>query len=526
MTQSADTPQGSLQAASALGFGLDLLQIDERLRLFTFVTTSERFRYLAILRVFDQARHRYAVRLRPEEIAAELAEAEPTPGESSLHDALDRLTEWKILDRSHDASRVASISEYRRRRSVYQFTELGFLAFDAVQRVLRATPSETELRRLAFPSILTDLQSLAEANVLADANKVYVLLDRLHETLKQIADRAARFYIMLGELNRTQEARPDVFLRHKDVLLSHLTEFLGDLQRYRPALAAAVRGVSETGEERMIAYAASADRSPFTTQDERLARCRDHWSGIVGWFVGSTETPSHAEHLDRQTATAISQLVSLLRRITESRRGGISHEAQLRFLARWFVGLQPADAHALFAATFGLRSVRHLSVAEVDPDLIGSARSWWKAPPVEVSTTLREHGREPSPGRPGALPDTSRQRAAALAQLQARRSEEAAAEDGLVRLGLQGRVLTRGELDALLRLLDLALQSRASVVGRLKGAQETLADATSLRVRVRLLRSDRSTIVRTTEGRLELRGVALDLLPLSGNAPKPRRSSP
>ncbi|MCW8138570.1 MAG: TIGR02677 family protein, partial [Planctomycetota bacterium] len=422
MTQNANTSQSSLDAGGALGFGLDLLQVDERLRLFTFVTTVERFRYLAILRVFDRARHRYAVRLRPEDIAAELAdEAGAAYDEANLDDVLDRLTDWKVLDRSHDASRVGSILEYRRRRSVYQFTELGFLAYDAVLRVLRATPSESELRRLAFPSILADLRALAEANVLADSNQVYVLLDRLNETLKQIADRSARFYIMLGELSRIQEAKPAVFLQHKDVLLSHLTEFLGDLQRYRPALAAAVRSVSATGEDRMIARAASADRSPFTTTDERLARCRNHWSGIVGWFVGSVDAPSDAEHLDRQTATAISQLVSLLRRITESRRGGISHEAALRFLARWFVGLEPSDAHALFAATFNLGSVRHLSVAEADPELVGSARSWWKAPPVEVSTTLREHGREPSPGRPGALPDVSRQRAAALAELRARR---------------------------------------------------------------------------------------------------------
>src|SRR3712207_4839438 len=39
-----------------IGFGLDLLQADDRLRLFTFTTTPERFRYLAILRVFDRAR--------------------------------------------------------------------------------------------------------------------------------------------------------------------------------------------------------------------------------------------------------------------------------------------------------------------------------------------------------------------------------------------------------------------------------------------------------------------------------------
>lgn len=150
-----------------VGFGLDTVAADERLRLFHFVVGPDRFLYLAILRIFDRARQRYQVQLDVEQVAAELAgnpigdeEYEP----SNVQNALDVLTNWKLLHRSHDAGRVTTIAEYRRRNSIYQLTEIGFLAFRAVEDVLRAKPSDAELRRLAFPAILADLDALAAAN--------------------------------------------------------------------------------------------------------------------------------------------------------------------------------------------------------------------------------------------------------------------------------------------------------------------------------------------------------------------------
>jgi hypothetical protein len=46
---------------------------------------------------------------------------------------------------------------------------------------------------------------------------------------------------MIGDLSRTQEAGPEVFMQHKDALLNHLRDFHTELQRYSPLLAAAVR---------------------------------------------------------------------------------------------------------------------------------------------------------------------------------------------------------------------------------------------------------------------------------------------
>ncbi len=497
-----------------IGFGMDLLQANDRLRLFAFTTTPERFRYLSILRIFDRARQRYEAQLHTSKVAAELtAEQHEVEDPANLEVSLDRLRDWGLLHRDYDSSRVASIAEYRRRSSVYQMTEIGFLAYSAVESVIRARPSDVELRRLVFPAILADLEQLAVANRAGDANNVNLLLDRLHAALTEMTQRAARFYLMLGDLARTHDARPEVFLRHKDLLLGHLTDFLVELQRYRPIIARAVRDVAATEEDLLVRRASSVDASPFATEAERIERWRSHWRGIVAWFVDSADEPCSAERLDRHTAAAISHLVSLLRRVTEGRRGGISRESQLKFLARWFMAAESdGDAHALFSAAFGLRAARHLAIAYDDPDVIGANRSWWNAPPVEVTTTFREHGRPPSPGRPAPLPDNSRERAAMFATQKARRAAQVAAEDSLARGGLGERVLNREEFQVLLRLMDLALQTRANVVGSLPARRGGIAgEGRTPRLRLRLRHANQATVVRTTEGRLIIPDITLEL---------------
>lgn len=139
-----------------------------------------------MLRIFDRARRTYEVRLTTEQVAAaldELTDGDPTiPRASDLPGSLDALVDWGVLDRSQDSGRVSSIAEYRRRASVYQLTELGFLAHNAVERVIAARPDEAQLKAIALGTILEDLAALKEANLAGDPVAVHRLLDRLHGT--------------------------------------------------------------------------------------------------------------------------------------------------------------------------------------------------------------------------------------------------------------------------------------------------------------------------------------------------------
>ncbi|TVR38275.1 MAG: DUF2397 family protein, partial [Nitriliruptor sp.] len=313
--------------------------LDHRLRLFGWLSGPDRQLYLWLLRIFDRARRTYEVRLTTEQVAAaldELTDDDPTiPRASDLPGSLDALVDWGVLDRSQDSGRVSSIAEYRRRASVYQLTELGFVAHNAVERVIAARPDEAQLKAIALGTILEDLAALKEANLAGDPVAVHRLLDRLHGVLTDLADRAARFYLVIGELARTEDARPETFLRHKDLLLDHLRTFHAELSRYGPLIGAAVQDVQATGEDGLVDLAAQADPSPFATPVERAARWREHWDGIVAWFVGDHEQTATIDRLDARTTSAIADLASLLRQVTEARRSGVSRDAQLRELAAW-----------------------------------------------------------------------------------------------------------------------------------------------------------------------------------------------
>ena len=151
-----------LTASTWPTFGLSSHAVGDRLRLFGWTAGENRFLYLAILRVFDRARQAYQVRLTVAEVATALEQmadddpGSPAPVAVDLASSLDEPVDWGVLDRSQDTGRVTSIAEYRRRNSVYQLTELGFLAHGAVERVVSARPDDAQLRAIALePSSTT-----------------------------------------------------------------------------------------------------------------------------------------------------------------------------------------------------------------------------------------------------------------------------------------------------------------------------------------------------------------------------------
>lgn len=492
-------------------FGLDAFSLDDRMRLFTYVTVDLRETYVWALRAFDRARANYHVLLHTNEVAAELEALAadfpecPRPSGLELPRLLDALVDWGVLDRTQDATRATTLAEYRNRHSVYQFTEVGYRAHRAVESVLNATLSDANLSRLVFSDILDDLHALATANERGDADEIYRKLNRLDGVLKDMAERAARFYLMLGDLGRGTETTAEVFLAHKDALLAHLRDFHLELQRYVPLLRQAVEAVELTGVDRMIEAAAEADERVFRSPAERWEDWRLRWHGMRSWF----KSPGHdraceADRLGDATVGAISDVLALLRRVTEARRGGVSRESQLRHLAAWFAAAPTEQAaHALFDVVFQFGSPRHVGVAHAAADTIASRSSWWDAPAVELSRTLVETGRPPGPGRPAAIVRDEAGRARLRERQLAEQRQLTEAAGRLADQGIEGSTLDEPQTRVLLRLLDAALLAR-SATGR-----GTPFSAVSAGVRLTLLPAAAVTTVRTVRGLLHVDGFAL-----------------
>jgi hypothetical protein len=150
---------------------------------------------------------------------------------------------------------------------------------------------------------------------------------------------------------------------------------------------------------------------------------------------------------------------------------------------------------------------RHVSVLHPDAELVPTRRSWWEAPPVEISRTLVETGKPPSPGAPARVErnDASRRRLreAQVAEQQARR----AAAGKLASAGVYGRTLDEEETELLLGLLDIALNARVPVSGTARSSGSAYG------VKLTLSPHPESSTVDTVRGRLHLDRLLLSVVP-------------
>lgn len=483
---------------------------EDRLRLLAFAAAPERLRYVAILRIFDDARERSALQLSAAEVSTALREAaaqDPASSASLEVDvdaalaSLDQLHSWGLLERLQDDRRVRTIAEYRQRRSIYQLTEIGWVAWNAVDGLLQARHGEAELRSLVLPTILRDLEELHAAVGAGDAERTAHLLAEIYGRIDDLARHAARFLLASSELAASWESSPTAFIHHKDRLLVHLEGFVRALGTWRPQLAAAVAALEGLGPDRLVSLAV-AGSAALDGEQQAARRLASRWQAIVGWFQDAPGTTSKASELGHRTTRAIAALAELLRRVLEVTAGGVSRVTEFELLAAWFMACpDEVSAHALAGLTSGARSARHLGAAHADPETISAQTSWWSAPPASVETTLRRHHKRPSAGRP--MPIARKDAAEAmLAERQQRvRAALERARSALPLSLVDGSPLDDDQLRVLLRLLDRALRSRKPAAATI----ETVHGRLSLRVR----RADTDARVATLRGTLVLPGAEL-----------------
>jgi uncharacterized protein (TIGR02677 family) len=520
---------------------LDALAVSDRFLLFNFTRRDDHLAYLWVLRALERLRAVHHVQAHTEDVAQALAELAGLHEDvhefddlTALRGRLDALADDQILHRLEDAARAGSLAKYRNRQSVYQFSELGYRAYTAVEDVLRARVRDANLSRLVFSDILDDLRALHAATRDADADQVYRRLSRLDTVLDDMSRRAAQFHLTLGEIMRSTDTSPETFMKYKNALLTHMTDFMAELDRYLPRLATAIAAVDAAGagddasgarasgarasDGAMLALAARADDRPFLSDADKRDDWRRRWAALRAWFAedavaGNTGAgnagESRAEGLRTATRAAVSAVIALLRQVTEAQRGGVNRSSQLRHLAEWvFAAPDEPAAHALMTAAFNLRTARHLGGAHDDADQFSSRATWWDAPGVDISVTLFKRGKAPTAGVPQPARNNPAVKAA-LARRQAElRAAERAAAHSLLGNGAHQRVLDENEIRVLLRLLTLATEARTIVAGRLAtgtGGNDVLT--------MRLVPSELGSTVQTEHGTLHLPGFELELTP-------------
>jgi uncharacterized protein (TIGR02677 family) len=502
---------------------------------FGYLTAPNAPLYRRVMGTFAQAKRRFTVHLRPEDVHDAL-HGDVEIG--TIVDALGRLVEWGNLRADPDTSRVTTVEDFHRARFLYQLTQRGEAVEEAVARYDEALGRRGALQAVALADIATQLRALAELarRPEPDHAKVHLLLRGLVDRFTDLAGNAQAF---MGSLQRTidlHDADADVFRAYKDRLIDYLERFIKDLVGTGSEIARLVGDLERLGVDRLLDIAArreAEDAAPGAAEggddprrdefERRRPLWHDRWHGFRGWFVSEPHHPSQAKLLRAQARAAIPQLLQVLATLNERRAGRSDRSADFRRLACWFAEApRDEDLHRLWHAAFGLSSARHLTADADHRDPVLPNTPWTDAPRLDISPRLRRTGSYERRGKPNRVLDRSEERHY-LAELAAKEAAETAAAREALRTARPTRLGDLGELDPaafrlFLGLLGDALATRAP--GR--RTVETVTSDGTLVVRLTMLDDAGSAEIRTPDGILRGPDHLVEIIDLTAVEPAER----
>jgi uncharacterized protein (TIGR02677 family) len=237
---------------------------------FAHLTAPHAALYRSIMSVFAQAKQRFTVHMRPEDVQQALADP-PVP--AALGDALGSLVEWGNLRADPDTSRVTTVEDFHRARFLYQLTHAGEAAEQALAAYDEALGRRGALQAVALTDIATQLHALlelAKGGESADPGKVYLHLRALVDRFTDLAANAQAF---IGSLQRTidlHDADAEAFRAYKDHLIDYLQRFIKDLVGTGAEIARSVEALEEAGVGVLLDMAAwreAEDAAPGPSSD-------------------------------------------------------------------------------------------------------------------------------------------------------------------------------------------------------------------------------------------------------------------
>jgi uncharacterized protein (TIGR02677 family) len=456
--------------------------------------------YRDIMRTFAQAKDRFIVHLRPEDVAVELGRE----SDESLAQALDQLIGWGNLRADPDTSRVTSVEDFRRKRFLYQLTAAGHAAEEAIAFYEEAIGRRGALQSVALEDIAEQLAALLVLADDADPDpaKTHRLLLSLAERFTSLADNAQAFMSSLRRAIDFSDGDVESFLAYKERLIDYINRFIADLANSGARIARLLAELKTRDHGRLLRLAAwreALDSVPDGPESDGYGRAEEaalrtwqnRWRGLWDWFISSDAGhPSQARLLRQAAVTAIKQLIDTVSMLNERRSGRSDRSADFRALARWFAEApDEAAMHRLWRAAFGLTPARHLSVtaatlAEWEDEEPPPGTPWREAPPIRISPQLRRTGSYERRGKPNRVEDRSAARELLRAEADREAAEFAAARR---RLATGGPILLSqlGELDVRAFRLFLGVLGDA-LAARLPGDTEVKTTTSDGSMEVRL----------------------------------------
>lgn len=506
--------------------------------LFRFTTTDRRDLNLAVMMAFERASTlEPALNFDAVRQGLESAGWDLTVDDATLHQVLEALVGWRLLDVSQDHSaRYTSPEEFERKNLQWALTRRGEAAVGGVLQALDTLRSTVGLQPAVLDAIgdgLHDLARLLRSPRTAGTDgRIHVLLSQVEAQLGGLVTSVRQFNGHLQRLVREDALDDTVFSDVKRRTVAYLEEYVAGVERPQRRLRDAVLGLDALGPTTLFDRAlVGANLAPIGDEDPGpawIAERARRWASLRAWFAPDDGRAPRIEGLLSVARTAIVELLRVLERRWDRRRRSASVAHDFRQLATWFAEL-PGDeeAHRLFGAAFGLWPARHAHLLPADGAEVRTSDTWLSAPAVDVAPSLRATGSltnrgRITPVRDPALTRAARQREQAVELADHRQLQQRLITAGDVRLSSLPALPPEG-FGEFLSLLAAAL---AAPVG-LDGRRRSLSADGQVEVVLRDDRDGRQVALRTGEG--ILRGpdlwLSIQLVDLAGTEQDERREA-
>ncbi|MCP3801148.1 DUF2397 domain-containing protein [Allokutzneria sp. A3M-2-11 16] len=451
-------------------------EAEPRLALYAYLTAEHRRSYLAIMRLFTAT---LLPDLSPNEVAAALAPLEREgaidPGESDpevVADRLKRLHDWGNLVKGRRETIASSIAEFVRGAFRYQVNKLAVRVQRDVDELLRVPEGAREVSRELLPAIergLVQLGGTLSRAITAEGQGGSVAKRAREELAEQVttlflqhselAVTVRDFYAYLGQVVTRHNLEPDEISGFRNLLVEYIQMVVEDVLRHTPTIADALKGLAR-GRIELLRLLGPNDQLGTAVERAR-GRSRTDWQELTDWFVDRPGRPSQVTALREATARAIGSLLASVKRATAG--GGLlpGRRSELLDLATWFDKAEPAEAHSIYAAAFGLYSSRHLLPApEHDGD--DEHTPWRDGPVVDVTVSVRSRGDRGARGRASRILDDPFTQETLLAEARKADQRRAAAVFELAAAApkLEETELSSDALGVFCELLTLAMAQR------------------------------------------------------------------
>lgn len=484
------------------------LRAGVRTSVFAYVTESPEYR--AILAVFAGT---FFAELTPADVTARL---DGDLDEATVTARLEALRGWGNLEVSASVGQVGTVEDYYRRRNRYLITRVGQEVHDLVEGVLAQVDDVRDVSLGRLDQVRAGLEAVAALDP-ATAPP-----DRLAEAVRAVFDphvafsaEITQFFAAINQWQSRFDLDEDEFAFFSEVLVGYVGERLEALRRRARPLAALLETVLprvpvivERAADGLAARVAAAGLASVRVRREPGATVAD-WENLASWFVSSLGRPSRVQTLERDAVDAVRTLTQNLTRLSRTGTAGASRRADYLRLALFFDRGDPAGAHELAAAAFGLAGARHLGGAGGDDtDPVDASVSWWEAPTAQVPISLRERGDATSRGRTSRVQDRSQERRHLLARRAEAEKRAASARAELLQTGAEG--FTARLSEPALRELQRVLARAVADLGPAASSGTVVLDG----VRCTVARAPgASTIVPTHAGALRVRDLTLTVEP-------------